>query len=75
MKQRASSAPRSPAATASGATRTSVPPATALRSHLRIPEPFVLGPFVTADAPEASLVPTAGDLNVTAVAQGLGAHA
>ncbi len=40
----------------------------------RIPEPFVFGPSMTADAPEKSLVPAAGSLNVAAVDEGLGAH-
>ena len=42
--------------------------------EVRIPEPFVLGPSMTADAPKKSLVPAAGSLNVTAVDEGLGAH-
>jgi hypothetical protein len=42
--------------------------------EVRIPEPFVLGPTVTADTPEKSLVPAAGGLNITAVDEGLGAH-
>ena len=42
--------------------------------ELRIPESLVLVPSVTTDAPEESLVPAAGGLNVTAVDEGLGAH-
>src|SRR6187402_1026143 len=41
---------------------------------VRIPEPFVLGSTVTADAREKSLVPAARGLNVAAVDEGLGAH-
>jgi hypothetical protein len=44
------------------------------RVQARIPKPFVLGPTVTADTSEESLVPAAGGLNVTAVDEGLGAH-
>ena len=41
---------------------------------VRIPEPFVLGSTMTADAREKSLVPAARGLNVAAVDEGLGAH-
>jgi hypothetical protein len=42
--------------------------------EVRIPEPFVLGPSMTADAPEESLVPVAGGPNVAAVDEGLSTH-
>jgi hypothetical protein len=41
---------------------------------VRIPEPFVFGSTMTADAREKSLVPAARGLNVAAVDEGLGAH-
>ena len=41
---------------------------------VRIPEPFVFGSTMAADAREKSLVPAARGLNVAAVDQGLGAH-
>ncbi len=42
--------------------------------EVRIPEPFVLGPSMAADAPEKALVPAAGGLNVAARDERLGAH-
>jgi hypothetical protein len=41
---------------------------------LRIPEPLVLVPSVTADAPEESSVPEAGELNVPTIDERLSAH-
>ena len=41
---------------------------------VRIPEPFVLGSAMTADARKKPLVPAARGLNVAAVDEGLGAH-